>query len=283
MHVIIGGRGRLGSCLAQAAGEPVHIIDRSIYSEWRHSNSKAAILQYFAERHITEATIFITAGILDPALPLSEHESINYELPKNIIESVNKPGWRVITFGTVLEKLIGDKTQNPYVISKLRLANFIKNHAADKASALHIRLHTLYGGMQPPHAFMFLGQLLNAMHSKSEFKMTSGEQLREYHHIEDAAKAIWYLSRSTLTGITQLSHGQPEKLKDIAQHVLNAFAQLSSLRLNALTSPTHENYDAFFEPGSYINEVTFRKALPGIVDYLKPFMAESPLESSIII
>jgi len=280
MYVIIGGRGRLGSCLTKMTGEAVHNIDNAVYAEWWRTNSKINILNYFEERNITQATVLITTGILDPARSMSEHECVNYLLPKHIIEAVNILGMRTITFGTVMENLIGDKTHNPYVTSKLQLGNFVQESAANNVSALHIRLHTLYGGACPPHTFMFLGQLLHAIHTKSDFKMTSGEQLREYHHVEDAARAILHLGQTKLTGVTQLNHGKPDKLKDIAHHVLNAFERLSLLRLNALTPPRHENYDSFFEPGPYIKAIVFRKTLPGIVDYLKPFVTESRLELS---
>lgn len=282
MYIIIGGRGRLGSCLAKMTSAQVHHVDHTACSEWWRPDSKKNIVKYFEERNLTQGTVLITAGVLDPSRSASEHECVNYLLPKHVIESANSLGLRTITFGTVMENLIGDKTQNPYIMSKLRLSHFVQECPANHIAALHVRLHTLYGGASPPHSFMFLGQLLNAIHNRTDFKMTHGEQLREYHHIDDEARAIFHLAQTKLTGVMQLNHGKPEKLKDIAHHVLNAFEQLPLLRLNALKPPMHENYDAFFEPGPYIKEMVFRKTLPGIVDYLKVFVAESRLESSAI-
>lgn len=274
MYIIIGGRGRLGSCLAKMTSDPVHIVDKAVYSEFWREDNKNKLLRYLEEKKITHGTILITTGILDPARSVSEHECINYLLPKHIIEEVGNLGFRIITFGTVMENLIGDKTHNSYIISKLKLSNYVEHCSASKVSALHIRLHTLYGGAERPHEFMFLGQLLRAINTKTDFKMTNGEQIREYHHIEDAVRAIFNLAQTNLTGVTQLNHGKPEKLKDIAHHVLNYFEHLSLLRLNALPPPMHENYHAFFERDSRVNDLEFRETLTGIIDYFKPFVNE---------
>jgi nucleoside-diphosphate-sugar epimerase len=275
MYIIIGGRGRLGRCLANTTGDPVHQVDSLIYADWWRKNSKKKILKYFKEKNITQGTVLIAAGVLDPTRSMLEHECANYLLPKHIIEGVNIPGFRIITFGTVMEQLMGETTHNPYIISKMHLSDFVQNCAVKNIPVLHVRLHTLYGGIEPPHAFMFLGQLLYAMNTKTEFRMTAGEQLREYHHLEDVTQAIFHLNQTNITGIIHLSHGKPEKLKDIANHVLNYFEQQSLLRLNALTPPTHENYDSILEPNLCLKNRVFRDTLTGIVNYLKPFMAKA--------
>ena len=64
---------------------------------------------------------------------------------------------------------------------------------------------------------MFLGQILSALKNDEAFKMTSGCQLREYHHFLDDAEAIRTISGLKITGVVNLSHGKPVSLKDIAQ------------------------------------------------------------------
>ena len=84
--------------------------------------------------------------------------------------------------------------------------------------AIHLHLHTLYGGQ--PHPHMFLGQMIGALERGAEFHMTSGEQLREYHHAHDIAGAMlagrdWESAREPV----HLSSGAPVRLADLARAV----------------------------------------------------------------
>ena len=64
---------------------------------------------------------------------------------------------------------------------------------------MHLHLHTLYGGR--PQAHMFLGQMIRALERGAEFAMSSGEQLREYHHVHDIAGAMVHHFRQVATAI----------------------------------------------------------------------------------
>ncbi len=109
-----------------------------------------------------------------------------------------------------MEELVSSK--NRYVQSKTLLNHYVKSLNSQHNSVAHIQLHTLYG-VGAPSPFMFLGQILSALRNDSVFEMTSGCQLREYHHFLDDTEAIKQILESQTTGVVNLSNGKPVTLE----------------------------------------------------------------------
>lgn len=269
MNFVIGSHGRLGKKLVSAfKKDDVIPLERTVYENWWHENAIDDISYYF-ERAVgnKSATLFVASGILAPSSTIDDHDKVNYLLPKNLIQGASKVGIRTITFGTIMEQLIRD-TENPYIASKIRLGDFISQFSQNCHLPLHIRIHTLYGGGLPS-SFMFLGQMLQALQTKTLFKMSSGEQLREYHHIDDDIAAIFTLLNSGTRGITDISHGHAISLKKLATHVFNAFQCLELLSVGSIHAPDKDNYQTSFLPTASLDGLQFREPLSGVVDYLK--------------
>ena len=95
---------------------------------------------------------------------------------------------------------------------------------------------------------MFLGQMLAAIRAKKLFEMTSGRQLREYHHLADEARALRAISAGAAPG---------------------AFGMSDLLRVGALPEPAEENYDKVLPPTEIARHVAFRDSIPAIVDYMR--------------
>lgn len=267
MIFVVGGRGRLGQAIiASYPNDNVISMDRHIYQNWWQNDSKDKIFHFFEPWSDSNSIVFVTAGILDPRLSQEEHLKVNYLLPKHIVEGATKAGLRVVTFGTVMERLIADK--NSYIHSKAMLGNYISDVSAADKLAVHLRVHTLYGVGQPS-PFMFLGQICSALMNQTTFEMSPGNQLREYHHIDDEIRAIHILVEAGANGVIDLSHGEPVSLKDIASYIFKAFNAESLLHIGALPEPKEENYGTVFQRPELLREIEFRKALPAIVNYLK--------------
>jgi nucleoside-diphosphate-sugar epimerase len=266
---IIGGRGRLGQALAceyADAGADVVILDREIYQDWAGDGADRAIARHFErDRQSSNSLLFVTSGLLDPRLPRESLLAVNYWLPRNVLSAVLPLGMQVVTFGTVMEAM--PDAANAYIDSKRRLGEYV-NSVCDHGAATHLQIHTLYGTGNPT-PFMFLGQILTALRLNEIFRMTSGRQLREYHHVADDARAIRWLVESASTGTIALSHGAPVTLRQIADTVFEAFGKGELLRAGALPDPEQENYERIFEPLSFPAEVKFRESLPAIVEYMK--------------
>ncbi len=264
---LIGGGGRLGRAIAAEYAEGNFVLmNRAVYEGWSLDGAADQVSSYFDQNVSEDSTVFVASGLLDPNLPEEDLVKVNYTLAKNVIDGASKIGVKVITFGTVMEGLI--KSKNSYVRSKKKLSEYVEKMANDERSIKHIQLHTLYG-IDHPSPFMFLGQMLLAIKSNQPFKMTSGRQLREYHHLEDEAAAIRLIADSSVSGVINLSHGHPVSLRAIAENVFDVLGKRHLLRLGALPEPAEENYDQTFRANEVVENVLFREALPNINEYMK--------------
>ncbi|MDK4743667.1 NAD-dependent epimerase/dehydratase family protein [Rhizobium sp. CNPSo 3464] len=267
MIFIIGGAGRLGQAIrTRFEGSDTISLSRHVYEDWWKPNSGGQISKYFQPWAGTHSTLFVASGLLDPHASDTDLSRINYSLPVNIIENVTDLGIRVITFGTIMETLLSQG--NAYVQSKVALSRYVSHAASNDRAVAHFRLHTLYG-IGEPSPFMFLGQILNALRSRSPFEMTEGKQLREYHHFEDDAEAIYRFSTNWKPGIVELSHGQPVTLRNISTTLFSAFGAEALLKIGARPEPEEENYHTSFSKPDFAESMKFRDALPAIVKYME--------------
>ncbi|WP_322015061.1 NAD-dependent epimerase/dehydratase family protein [Paraburkholderia sp. J12] len=270
---LIGGRGRLGQALAREyANDEVVALDRTVYEVWSREGAAGQVARYF-DRLPSDTLIFVTSGLLDPRLPEEALLGVNYFLPKHVIDAVSPLGMRVITFGTAMEAL--SRANNPYIESKRRLSRYINDSVSAGGAGLHLQIHTLYGEGEPT-PFMFLGQILAAIRQREVFRMTSGRQLREYHHLADDARAIRSLVESGLRGTVALSHGKPVTLREIAEIIFRAVGKSELLEVGALPDSEEENYERIFEPAVLPWAIEFRDSLPAIAEYLKTCLLKDP-------
>jgi nucleoside-diphosphate-sugar epimerase len=264
---IIGARGRLGQAIAREyASDELCLLQRSLYESWSAPDSPSQVAHYFEKNARQGDVVFVTSGLLDPNLPNQDLFSVNYHLPKNVIDGASKVGLKVVTFGTIMETLLESK--NPYIQSKAALSEYIGSVASADKPVIHMRIHTLYGIGQPS-PFMFLGQMLSAIHEDQLFKMTSGRQLREYHHLQDEAAAIRQIECSTQFGVINLSHGKPQSLRHIAEGVFSALGKSELLQVGGLSEPPEENYATIMQPASQLASTAFRESLPAVIEYMQ--------------
>jgi len=272
MIVIIGGRGRLGQAIARQYGAQEAVcVERSVYGDWARPYDEApaaldeSLDAFFAPLPRHGASVFVASGLLDPKLSPEKLWNVNFELSRNIVEAGVRHGVRVTTIGTVMESLLA--AHNPYVRSKVALGELVATHAARGAAVSHVRVHTLYGGGMPS-PFMFLGQMLTALEQGTQFRMTLGKQLREYHHVDDDARAFRLLDDAGVTGVLDLSHGAPVSLADLARAVFDAAGASAQLQIGAIPEPLEENYNTVFARNPLLKQLAFRDTLPAVLAYL---------------
>ncbi|QHG63825.1 NAD-dependent epimerase/dehydratase family protein [Pseudomonas putida] len=266
MMYVIGSRGRLGQAICNRyAPADVVQLERGAYAGWCAADARAHIEAYFAPRVQPGDVVFVCSGLLDPALGREALEAVNLDLPRNLIEALVPMGVQVVTFGTVMEEIL---TANPYVDSKRRLGDYVAEQHRLGAPVTHVRIHTLYGGGEPS-PFMFLGLIAKALRSDARFAMTSGRQLREYHHVDDDAAAIYQLVDKRVHGVLALSHGRPVTLAALAQSVFAAADKPDLLGLGELADPPQENFEHIFSQPQVLADCIFRDTLAGVNDYMK--------------
>jgi nucleoside-diphosphate-sugar epimerase len=213
-------------------------------------------------------------GVTDPRSSLADLMLSNYEFPKKIVESAMCiRGVRCLTLGTVFERFPEFLQTNSYSRSKAELASWLTQVASQsefRHRVLHVRLHTVYGG--PPKPFMFLGQMAGALRSGTEFSMSSGEQLREYHHTDDIGGCLRNLLHDEWEfgpPILEINSGEPVRLADLANAVFSAHGKTHQLKIGAIKTPQGENLELIF-PRSVPSVLPYyRNPILGVVESLR--------------
>lgn len=234
--VILGSRGRLGTAL-RLAFEDRNLLwpPRETVLDWQDLN---AAKRWFSKLE-PQSDVHVAMGIIDPCADPEALNNINVTLPTRILEAAVEHGHSIVTYGTVMEAILPHDMQNHYISSKSRLAAKVMEYRAKGNSATHFRLHTLFGGSPPP-AFMFTGHMFEALKKRKLFKMTSGRQYREYHHVQDVANTIARAPR--LSAVIEMSHGFPIRLGDLASGVFEAFNASELLHIGARPDPEWDFY-----------------------------------------
>ena len=76
---------------------------------------------------------------------------------------------------------------------------------------------------------------------RNEFAaVTSGEQIRDYLHVQDVASAIWHVAKSDVTGAVNIASGEPVSVADLAMRVGSLLGKLHMVQLGAAPSRAQE-------------------------------------------
>jgi nucleoside-diphosphate-sugar epimerase len=271
--VLIGHSGFLGAALQAAITTrcdiDVELIGRDFVSNVLEGNGREAMLSLLAP-DVTQDWI-CAAGVVDPHADPGLIEAINVEFPRRLhgllgsLAPANSV--RFVTIGSVLEGRGGLASSNAYLASKSRM--FEALHATRSELCWHhIRLHTLYGGSHKPHAFMFAGQMFDALSHKKPFKMSGGTQVREYHHVQDIAESILsFLAALRQDPVIELSSGEPVRLRDLASAVFEYFDESDLLEIGAKMHAQGEVFESAYQRNPYL--AASRDPIQGVVSWFK--------------
>jgi len=273
--VLFGSNGGLGTAIAACAAARSNLdlcrISWSTASIW----TEKEIAAWF-ESNIggDEADVIFANGLTDPAMPRHDLMVSNFLFPQSVINATRRQtGLRYMTFGSVLEHRHDADSPNPYFASKIELSAYLQSLAAAESSRrfLHLRLHTLFGSAKP-HAHMFIGQVLHSLRSNTVFEMSSGRQYRQYHHVDDIARAIVELlgSQWHTSPIVDINGEETFQLANLATAVFDQFGKSELLKIGALSTPAHDVLEAPNYPPSTQEFVPFaRPTLPSLCGWLE--------------
>lgn len=265
--LILGQNGNLAQALLRQYPRAT-TVGKDEFLAWMRNPSR--MKEFFSEIGVLtdEVDLFNCAGITNANADVDEITLANFRIPVFLSEQSAILNYRLITFGTVMEQIPKYAMSNPYLESKLRFYNEYLSNIHWANSNLHIQMHTLYGG-KLIHPHMFLGQIYSALIDKKSFKMSGGLQIREYHHIDDVAKAIRLLEETQQYGVNNISHGFPEKLKDIAESIFNHFNAVNLLNLSSNSMDENDNRELIFKKSKEIREMYFRPTIVNIIQWLE--------------
>lgn len=263
IKIILGSKGNLAIGLKNKYPDAL-IIPRMVFTNWIKKPEMFAIDLKLNESDNSNTIIFNASGIIDSRANQDEIMLTNESLPKFLRESSKKFQIKLVTFGTVMENYPKYAKNNNYLNSKLNFYKEIRNEIAE--THLHVQMHTLYGGRNL-HRFMFIGQIFDAINKNEMFQMSSGEQLREYHHINDDLSALGRLLDNKEFGIHHISHSKPIKLYELANRLFSYYGKEALLVKNSLTQQEFENTSYVFQMEEAYKDVVFRDAVNGIINW----------------
>lgn len=278
--VLVGNSGFLGRALESHFRQnrntqlSLSVVDhRRLLNEVLQSDNDDLRIENLAAGDIDQDWIF-AAGLVDPSLDPAELQRINVDAPmrlfKRLARDLDGKRRRLITFGSVLENRRDVVALNPYLRSKARLLNCWEGRDSQSpVSWIHIQLHTLYGGVLPPHPFMFTGQMLSSLRARSCFRMSGGMQLREYHHVDDIAASILGLLQPPIeqSALIELSSGDGLRLRDLAHAVFDHFKAADLLRVGALPAADAEVFESAQHPSPHL--LAYRDPIRNIVAWFE--------------
>ena len=105
-----------------------------------------------------------------------------------------------------------------YAAAKLSLS-LMGQHMANGAGMnfAWARLFYLYGPGE--HERRLIPALIRALHQGETFPATKGEQVRDYLHVEDVARALWHLTEQQLNGVFNVCSGEPITIRKLMETV----------------------------------------------------------------
>ena len=251
-NVILGQSGNLGREFLNLYGASIGTIpiDRQLTKTWISESSVSDIRSYLqAIRKKTQRlNLFVCTGMTDPKKE-AEVNLVNNLFPKKIVEASENLDIRIITFGTVQEDW---NLNNHYIDSKRQFSMWLEQ--SNTGYVCNFKLHTLYGGIRTDNN-LFLSQIIRCLESGIKFKMSSGLQIREYHHQAQVTEYIDFLLKSeTLDHPHHISHGQPISLRNLAEYIFDRFCVKELLDIDHSINVQEDNFNRVYDrtiPGRF--------------------------------
>lgn len=99
-------------------------------------------------------------------------------------------------------------------------------------SAVWARLFYLYGEFED--ARRLVPAVTCALLRSEPARTTPGEQVRDFLHVEDVARALWAAGRSEVTGPVNVGSGAPVRVRDLVEAIARSVGRPDLLQIGAL-------------------------------------------------
>ena len=264
--LIVGTNGNFSNQFQNIAKNHIsHSINRNVYVNWDKKGSKLnkEIIQAKSAHNLRY--IVNTVGVISKNHTNEFIMYWNYCFPKYLYQISKELDLVLVTLGSIHENIPEMCVGNSYLESKIKLQQYLLKESFE--NFCHFQFHTWYGGhkVQPE---MFLGQIITSIKNKKEFKMSDGQQLREYHDITDDATCVLNFLNQGRVGINSISHGERYSLRYIATCIFKYFQCEHLLKINQIAAPASELREHVYFPLG-ITEYEFKPTMKGIIDYVE--------------
>lgn len=269
---LLGASGNLGNVLAQKFNSREVIDFRPLEYKVFFDGSKLIrdevdVLKKELSRY--EKSIFVIAtgatSKLDEALAYKS----NFLFPSLLIDAVINQDVKFVTLGSVNEY---SRIENSYLDSKRSLSKWIDEKGYTNY-VYRFKLHTVYGGHRADSE-MFISQVVKSLKYRQTFNMSSGLQIRKYHHVQDIAQKIYLDIFSKKPGQFVLESGEYIKLVDLAKKIFAEFSAEDLLIIDEEDYLPNEVYTKVV-PLCEVEYFDSRPLFPAILDWVEKLSYET--------
>ena len=255
--LVTGGTGYLGSRLVKALeleGTDVFVLDLNVKNKKQYYSvditDAAEITKVISK--IKPQIIFHLAASLDRSRDFagSKAVKINYEGTLNLLISLKDILYENFIFTSTSEvygnnKAPFNETQIPDPVSPYSLSKVFAEHTLKTISALHqknftiLRVFNFFGEAMPPN--FFIPQLIESLRKGESFKMTKGEQVRDFLLVDDIIQAMILSAKNekAKNEIFNVCSGKGVTLKDLVIEFNKQMKKENAIEFGAL--PYREN------------------------------------------
>lgn len=272
--LITGATGFIGSYVARllvSQGCEVHVLLRENSNRWRIEDVLSSLhlwqsdLLEFATvnnylRKINPELCIHLAWYAEPGKYLNSQKNLNsLQASLNLLSQLAEVGCqRFVGVGTCFEYdldlgyLSESSLTKPitlYAATKLALSGILQQFAQiTEMEIAWIRLFYQYGPMEDERRL--IPAIISSLLRDEAVKITKGEQVRDFLHIEDVASAILAVANSSLSGVVNVGSGQPVTVSKIALELGNILGKPDLIHLGDL--PYRPNDPMFICANSHL-------------------------------
>jgi nucleoside-diphosphate-sugar epimerase len=124
---------------------------------------------------------------------------------------------------------------NLYAAAKHALFLTASNFDVDGWSLAFARIFSVYGPWEDPRRLV--PYVISKLLAGEPCELTTGGQIRDYSHVEDAASALWAIAKSSLTGPVNVASSQPVSVASLSLQIGELLGRSELLQFGARPSP----------------------------------------------
>lgn len=125
------------------------------------------------------------------------------------------------------------KPSTLYAAAKLSLSILGQQMAKNTGTRFAwARLFYLYGSKEDDRRVV--PALIKSLLRDEPFEVSTGEQIRDYMHVEDVASALWFMLQNQLSGVFNISSGVPVTMRALMEMVGDILGKRNLIQFSAL-------------------------------------------------
>ena len=161
------------------------------------------------------------------------------------------------SYGYCSEFVTPRKPSTLYGICKNALQDLLDGYASEIGlSSAWGRIFFLYGPHE--HPARLVPSVIRSLLRGDRARCTSGDQIRDYLHVQDVANAFVTLLESNIQGPVNIASGRPIALKDIIFKIADKLNGQDLIQLGALPTPENESPLVIGDVSRLFKEVGWR-------------------------